>query len=42
MSQSNIEQKSPFVMEVQPGIYKWCACGKSLNQPYYEGTHKTL
>ncbi len=33
-------QKSPFVMEVEPGKYAWCACGHSKNQPYCDGSHK--
>ena len=27
-------------MEVEPGTYAWCACGKSSNQPYCDGAHK--
>ena len=25
---------------MEPGIYFWCACGRSKNQPYCDGTHK--
>ncbi|PIQ29220.1 glutamate synthase [bacterium (Candidatus Blackallbacteria) CG17_big_fil_post_rev_8_21_14_2_50_48_46] len=39
MSQPEIPQKSPYVLEVEPGIYFWCACGKSKNQPYCDGSH---
>ena len=35
-----IAQKGPFVMEVEPGTYAWCACGHSKNQPYCDGSHK--
>ena len=34
-----IPQKSPFVMELEPGKYAWCACGKSANQPFCDGAH---
>jgi len=26
-------------MEVGTGKYAWCACGKSQNQPYCDGSH---
>jgi len=35
-----IAQKSPYVMEVEPGTYAWCSCGKSTKQPYCDGSHK--
>lgn len=34
-----IPQKSPYVLEVDPGTYAWCACGKSSKQPYCDGSH---
>lgn len=37
--EAEIPQKSPYVMEVEPGTYAWCACGKSANQPYCDGSH---
>lgn len=27
-------------MDVGAGTYFWCACGKSANQPYCDGSHK--
>ncbi len=41
MDNPTIAQKSPFVMEVEPGTYAWCACGLSKKQPYCDGSHKT-
>lgn len=40
MSEAKIAQKQPYVMEVEPGTYAWCACGRSANQPYCDGSHK--
>jgi CDGSH-type Zn-finger protein len=40
MSQPKIVQKSPFIKQVEPGKYAWCACGLSENQPYCDGSHK--
>lgn len=37
----NIAQKGPFPVEVEEGKnYFWCACGKSKNQPFCDGSHK--
>jgi CDGSH-type Zn-finger protein len=31
----------PFKIEVEEGkSYFWCACGKSANQPFCDGSHK--
>jgi CDGSH iron-sulfur domain-containing protein 3 len=35
-----IAQKGPFAIELQPGTYWWCACGRSQNQPFCDGSHK--
>jgi len=40
MSEAKIAQKSPYIIEVEPGKYAWCACGRSANQPYCDGSHK--
>lgn len=40
MSEAQIPQKSPYVQDIEPGNYAWCACGMSVNQPYCDGTHK--
>jgi len=37
----NIAQRAPFQVEVEAGkSYWWCACGRSANQPFCDGTHK--
>jgi CDGSH iron-sulfur domain-containing protein 3 len=40
MSEPIIAQKFPFVQKVEPGIYFWCACGRSKGQPFCDGSHK--
>lgn len=40
MEKPKIAQKMPYVMDLQPGKYYWCACGQSKNQPYCDGSHK--
>lgn len=33
---------TPFAVEVEAGkTYWWCACGRSANQPFCDGSHKT-
>lgn len=40
MEKPKIAQKQPYVMEVEPGTYAWCACGLSAKQPFCDGSHK--
>jgi CDGSH-type Zn-finger protein len=40
MSKPNIPDKSSKLIEMEPGDYYWCACGKSANQPFCDGSHK--
>lgn len=40
MDQSEIAQKSPYSLELVPGTYWWCACGRSKAQPFCDGSHK--
>ncbi len=32
--------KRPMVMDMEPGTYHWCACGRSAGQPFCDGSHK--
>ncbi len=35
-----VAQKKPFVVELEPGeTYYWCACGRSKDQPFCDGSH---
>jgi CDGSH-type Zn-finger protein len=40
MSEPEIAKKGPYVEELEPGDYFWCACGKSADQPFCDGSHK--
>jgi len=33
-------QKAPYPVELAPGDYWWCACGRSKNQPFCDSSHK--
>ena len=36
-----IAQKAPYAVDVtEGGKYYWCACGRSANQPWCDGSHK--
>jgi len=36
-----IAQKAPYGTDVEEGkSYFWCACGRSKNQPFCDGSHK--
>lgn len=39
MTTPEIPQKAPYVLDMEPGSYFWCSCGKSQNQPYCDGSH---
>lgn len=40
MTEALIAQKGPYAVELKPGTYWWCACGRSKNQPFCDGSHK--
>lgn len=41
MAEPIVAQKSPYPVEVEAGKkYFWCACGRSKNQPFCDGSHK--
>lgn len=41
MDKPVIAQKAPKMLTLEPGTYYWCACGRSQNQPFCDGSHKT-
>jgi len=40
MTEPACPQKSPIKRELSPGTYWWCACGRSHDQPFCDGSHK--
>lgn len=32
-------KKGPYPVELEPGDYYWCACGRSKKQPFCDGSH---
>ncbi len=40
MSKAICTQKGPYVLELNPGTYYWCSCGKSNSQPFCDGSHE--
>jgi len=40
MAEPVVAAKEPMVMELEAGEYWWCACGRSKNQPFCDGSHE--
>jgi CDGSH-type Zn-finger protein len=40
MESPKIAAKVPAAVKLEPGNYFWCACGKSKNQPFCDGSHQ--
>lgn len=40
MDKPNCFDTKSVKLELQPGEYKWCACGHSKNQPWCDGSHR--
>jgi CDGSH-type Zn-finger protein len=34
-----IARRSAYVLDLEPGTYLWCACGRSSTQPFCDGSH---
>ncbi len=39
MAEPEVGGTSPICQDVEPGTYWWCACGRSSNQPFCDGSH---
>lgn len=35
-----IADKKPVILDLEPGTYYWCSCGRSKKQPFCDGSHK--
>jgi CDGSH-type Zn-finger protein len=41
MLKGQVAQKGPYKIDVEAGkVYFWCACGRSQNQPFCDGSHE--
>lgn len=40
MNQPRIFAKKATFVELEPGSYRWCACGSSATQPFCDGSHQ--
>ncbi len=40
MSEATIAAKQPAELELEAGTYHYCACGRSSNQPFCDGSHQ--
>ena len=40
MEKPKIAGHRSIKLDMEPGIYFWCACGRSKNQPFCDGSHK--
>lgn len=39
MNEPVIASRAPYMLELMPGDYLWCACGRSRTQPFCDGSH---
>lgn len=39
-NEPRIAARLPVVVDLQPGTYAWCACGRSSTQPFCDGSHE--
>jgi len=40
MAEPSVADKVPARLELEPGTYYWCRCGRSKRQPFCDGAHR--
>ncbi|MBQ28066.1 MAG: cytochrome C551 [Nitrospiraceae bacterium] len=40
MEKPNIVAKKPVILTLEAGTYYWCHCGRSVTQPFCDGSHQ--
>jgi len=40
MTKPTVADKKPMSVNLDAGDHYWCACGKSSNQPFCDGSHR--
>ncbi len=40
MSDPVVYDRNPAELELETGEYWWCSCGRSMNQPFCDGSHE--
>jgi CDGSH-type Zn-finger protein len=35
-----MSEEHPIMLDLEPGTYYWCSCGKTQNQPFCDGSHE--
>lgn len=40
VSQPVVYDRQPAELELEPGEYWWCSCGRSMTQPFCDGSHE--
>jgi len=39
MTEPKLVDTKPVALELEPGTYHWCACGRSAKHPFCDGSH---
>lgn len=39
MAKPKVASGMPAAVDLEPGTYYWCACGRSKDQPFCDGSH---